>query len=87
MLGGNGVDDEVEAAGVLRHSVGVAGYDGFIGAETQRVPFLLGEVVKTTTWAPNARANFTPIRPSPPRPITPTFRPLVTPSGAWASTL
>ena len=41
--------------------------------------FLPGEVVKTTTWAPNAWANFTPMWPSPPRPTTPTFLPLVTP--------
>src|SRR5271166_5574977 len=41
--------------------------------------FFLGEVVKTTVFAPNARANFTPMWPRPPRPTTPTFLPLVTP--------
>ena len=45
--------------------------------------FLFGEVVKTTTCAPNAWANFTPMWPSPPRPTTPTFLPLVTPQ--WRS--
>src|ERR1035438_10404036 len=36
--------------------------------------FLPGEVVKSTMWAPKARANFTPMWPRPPRPTTPTFR-------------
>ena len=37
-----------------------------------------GEVVKTTTCAPKAAANFTPMCPNPPRPTTPTFCPLRT---------
>src|SRR5512137_1096056 len=37
--------------------------------------FLDGEVVNTTTCAPKARANFTPMWPRPPRPTTPTFWP------------
>src|SRR5258705_345678 len=41
--------------------------------------FLLGDVVNSTTWAPRACANLTPMWPSPPRPATPTFLPLVTP--------
>src|SRR5437867_8516330 len=41
--------------------------------------FLSGEVEKTTTCAPSACANFTPMWPSPPRPTMPTFLPLVTP--------
>ena len=40
VLGGDGVEDEVEAAGVLLHLVGVAGDDDLVGAEAQRV-FLL----------------------------------------------
>ncbi len=41
--------------------------------------FLPGDVVKTTMCAPSACANLTPMWPSPPRPTTPTFLPLVTP--------
>ena len=41
-------------------------------------PRALGDVVNTTTCAPNARANFTPMCPRPPSPTTPTFFPLVT---------
>src|ERR1035438_7235536 len=37
--------------------------------------FLPGEVVKTTTCAPKARANLTAMCPRPPRPTTPTFCP------------
>ena len=40
VLGGNRVEDEVEAAGVLGHLIGVAGENDFIRAEAQRV-FLL----------------------------------------------
>ena len=40
---------------------------------------LPGDVVKTTTCARSAWANFTPMCPSPPSPTTPTFLPLVTP--------
>ena len=40
VIGGDGVEDEVEAAGVLLHLVGVAGDDDLVGAEAQRV-FLL----------------------------------------------
>ncbi len=60
-------------------SFGVAGDDDFVGAEAEGVLFLPGEVVKTTTWAPKAWANLTPMWPRPPRPTTPTFLPLVTP--------
>src|SRR5262249_13753267 len=38
--------------------------------------FLLGDVVKTATCAPNAQPNFTAMWPSPPSPTTPTFFPL-----------
>ena len=41
-------------------------------------PALPGEVVKSTTSAPKAFANFTAICPSPPSPTTPTFWPLPT---------
>ena len=40
VIGGDGVEDEVEAAGVLLHLVGVAGDDDFVGTEAERV-FLL----------------------------------------------
>jgi hypothetical protein len=40
VLGGDGVEDEVEAAGVLAISFGVAGEDDFIGAEAERVVLL-----------------------------------------------
>ena len=42
MISGDGVEDEVEAAGVLLHFVGIAGEDDFIGSEAKRV-FLLAE--------------------------------------------
>ena len=42
VLGGDGVEDEVEAAGVLGHLVGVAGEDDLIRAEAQRVVFFAG---------------------------------------------
>ena len=47
------------------------------GADT-RPSVLPGDVVKTTTRAPNALASFTAMCPSPPRPTTPTFCPLRT---------
>ena len=40
VIGGDGVEDEVEAAGVLPHLVGVARDDDFVRAEAERV-FLL----------------------------------------------
>src|ERR1039458_613099 len=40
--GGDGVEDEVEAARVLFHLVGIAGDDNFIGAEAERVFLLTG---------------------------------------------
>ena len=42
VIGGDGVEDEVEAAGVLLHLVGIAGDDDFIGAEAERVFLLAG---------------------------------------------
>ena len=42
VIGGDGIEDEVEAAGVLLHLVGVAGDDDFVGAEAQRVFLLAG---------------------------------------------
>src|SRR6266853_786766 len=40
VIGGNGVDDEIETAVVLFHLIGVARNDSFVGAEPERV-FLL----------------------------------------------
>ena len=54
VIGSDAVEDEIEAAGVLGHLVGVLRDDDFVGTESQRVFFLLGEVEKTTTWAPRA---------------------------------
>ena len=42
VVGGDGVEDEVEAAGVLLHLVGVAGDDDLVGAEAERVLLLVG---------------------------------------------
>ena len=42
VIGGDGVEDEVEAAGVLFHLVGIAGDDDFVGAEAERVLLLAG---------------------------------------------
>ena len=42
VIGGDGVEDEVEAAGVLLHLVGVARDDDFVGAEAERVFLLAG---------------------------------------------
>src|SRR6266513_2235396 len=41
VIGRNGVDDEVEATGVVFHFVGVPRNDSFIGAETERVLLLV----------------------------------------------
>ena len=49
MIGGDGVEDEVEAASVLLHLLAVPGNDDFVSPEAERVFLLLGEVVKTTT--------------------------------------
>ena len=40
VIGGDGVEDEVEAAGVLLHLVGIAGDDDLVGAEAERVLLL-----------------------------------------------
>ena len=42
VVGGDSVEDEVEAARVLGHFVGVAGDDDFVGAEAEGVFFLVG---------------------------------------------
>ena len=42
VIGGDGVEDEVEAARVLLHLVGIAGDDDFVGAEPERVLLLVG---------------------------------------------
>ena len=42
VIGGDGVEDEVEAAGMLPHFVGIARDDDFFGAEAQRVLPLAG---------------------------------------------
>jgi len=40
--GGDGVEDKIQASGVLLHLVGIAGDDDFVCAETERVVFLAG---------------------------------------------
>ncbi len=40
VLGGDGIEDEIEAASVLLHFVGVAGDNNFVGTEAERI-FLL----------------------------------------------
>ena len=42
VIGGNGVQDEIEAAGVLLHLVRVAGDNHFVGAEAKRIFLLAG---------------------------------------------
>jgi hypothetical protein len=42
VIGGDGVEDEIEAASVLLHLVGVAGNDDFVGAEPERIFLLVG---------------------------------------------
>jgi hypothetical protein len=42
VVGGDGVEDEVEAADVLLHLAGIAGDDDFVGAEAERVLLLAG---------------------------------------------
>mgnify|MGYP003693809803 CR=1 FL=1 len=42
VIGGDGVEDEIEAASVLLHLVGVAGDDDFVGAKAERVFLLVG---------------------------------------------
>ena len=53
--GGDAVEDEVEAAGVLAHGGGIFGEDDFVGAELFGVFDLgLADVVNWTTCAPKA---------------------------------
>jgi hypothetical protein len=40
VIGGNGVEDEVETGGMLLHRVGIAGNDHFVRAETYTPTFL-----------------------------------------------
>jgi hypothetical protein len=54
VLGGDGVEDEVEAAGVLFISPALRETTTSSAPRRSASSFLLGEVVKTTTWAPNA---------------------------------
>ena len=42
VIGGDGIEDEVEAAGVLLHFVGIAGDDDFVGPEAEGVFLLVG---------------------------------------------
>ena len=42
VIGGDRVENEVEAAGVLPHLVGVARHDDLVGAEAERVFLLAG---------------------------------------------
>ena len=42
VVGGDAVEDEVEAAGVFGHFVGVFGDDDLVGSETEGVVFLVG---------------------------------------------
>src|SRR5205823_11684735 len=39
VIGGHGVEDEIEAAGVLLHLISIAGENDLVGAQTQRVFF------------------------------------------------
>src|SRR5262249_43133593 len=41
VIGGNGVDDEIKTPRVFLHFFGVAGNNGFVGAEAERVLFLM----------------------------------------------
>jgi hypothetical protein len=81
--GGHGIQDEIEAAGLRRHLGLVLGDDHLVGAEAFGVATLPGDVVNSTTWAPKARANLTPMWPRPPRPTMPTFWP--GPTFQWRS--
>jgi hypothetical protein len=54
VIGSNCVENEVKAIGVLLHLVGIAGDNDFIRTQAKRIILLVSEVVKTTTWAPNA---------------------------------
>ena len=42
VIGGDGVEDEVESASVLLHLVGVAGDDDFVGTKAEGVFLLVG---------------------------------------------
>jgi hypothetical protein len=52
------VEDEIKSASMLSHLIGISRNDYFIYAQAKRV--LLGEVVKTTTWAPSAQQTLLP---------------------------
>src|SRR5438094_9859830 len=57
MIGGNGVDDEVETAGVLFHFVTIARNDHFIGSEPERVLLLVRRRGKDSDVSPERAAK------------------------------
>jgi hypothetical protein len=79
VVGGDAVENEVEATGVFARLVGVFEITTSSAPRRSASSTLFGEVVKTTVCAPSAFANLTPMWPRPPRPTMPTFLPVVTP--------
>ncbi len=86
VIGGNGVDDEIEAAGVLFHLVGIAGDDSFISAEAERVLLLVRRGGKHHDVGSERVAELSPpcgqARRDQPHRLS---CPCPHPSGAWAS--
>ena len=58
VIGGNCVEDEVEAAGVLFHLVGIAGDDDFVRTQAQRVVLLVGRSGKDDRVGPERMGKF-----------------------------
>ena len=83
MLGGNRIENEVEAARMFLHLRFVLRDHNFVGAEAQRVGSFVRGGREQHHIAPKAFANFTPMCPSPPSPTMPTFWPL--PTFQWRS--
>ena len=67
VIGGDSVEDKIEASACF--SISSAFRETTISSAPRRSAssVLSGEVVNTTTWAPSAWANFTPMCPRPPK--------------------
>ena len=79
MLCRDGVEDEIAAARITLHLLGITGAHNFVSSQPQRVlSFALGSR-EDNRVRPEGRENLTPMCPSPPSPTIPTFIPLVTP--------
>ncbi len=72
VVGGDGVEDEVEAPGMLLHLIGVAGDDDLVGAEAERVLLLAGRGGEDNDVGAECMGELAAHVPNPPIPTTPT---------------